>query len=165
MKRLGWIVAVLALAVLVYRPATGQDNHEERISSLETRVAVLEGQGDGRTLYGVVTFNGTPSINMSGPGSPCFGVGDYADLAPGSTVTVLGDTGPALTATLGPGPSAPYLNPDGTLALYSPCAMPFEVAGLVEGRGYRITFGDGRWVHVTSADLLRQSYVVNVSVP
>ena len=39
MKRLGVIVVVLIVVVVLYRPATSQDNYEDRIASLETRVA------------------------------------------------------------------------------------------------------------------------------
>jgi len=37
------IVVMLVTALVLYRPATGQDNHEERIASLETRVSIVEG--------------------------------------------------------------------------------------------------------------------------
>ena len=39
---LGMVVVLTLVVIPLSRPVTGQDNHEERISSLETRVAALE---------------------------------------------------------------------------------------------------------------------------
>lgn len=167
MRRSVWfLVAALMLAVALWRPASSQDNYEARIAELETRVSDLEGPvGQFRTLYGNVVLRGAPGLNMSPPGSSCYGAGDYYDLGPDARVTATTDSGQVvLEGWLRPGPVAPYLNPDGSLALSFECAMPFEIWGLEDGKSYTLTFGSGRTLFLDHQRLADARFVVNIPV-
>ena len=106
-KRLGLVIIALVFAGIVYEPAASQDNYEERIGSLETRVAVLESGGTGTPaapvraetykISGVFTAYGDSSslgLNSELPkrlqteDSECFGFNGYDDLHLGTSVTV-----------------------------------------------------------------------------
>jgi len=68
-KRLALIVGVVIVVAATFElPATGQDNHEERISSLETRVAVLE-QGS-LTATSSPTASNTPTPRPTSTATP-----------------------------------------------------------------------------------------------
>lgn len=106
MKRLGLVVVVLIVAVVLNRPATSQDNYEERIASLETRVAVLEG-GNRKTAVPAntprVVARETPGAastvddpQAAEPSTPS-GIGERIDVE-GFTAVV---TGTAMTSTVG----------------------------------------------------------------
>ena len=107
MKRLGLVVVVLIVAVAFYRPAESRDTYGERISDLETRVAILEDGGAGgapagdHTIRGVVTISGWRNSQVTEDGTSCRGVGDddevfagderFAGLEGGEPVWVLVD--------------------------------------------------------------------------
>lgn len=163
-------VAVLVVAVVLARPATSQDNYEGRIAGLETRVAALEagwtaGPMDGHVLSGVVWFGSMPGGLVKEQASGCWGMRDVADLVPGARITV-SDVGGSFerTGSLRAGVPPPLTDPDGGTRNYVTCEMPFEVAGLPEAVGYRIEFGDGRWLEVSYDDLVRWDWYIEIAV-
>jgi hypothetical protein len=81
-KRLGFVLAVFAMAVVFYRPAGGQQSYEERISDLETRGAVLKDGDDkrvdderagGHKISGIVRFSGYSGSEVRRIGQTCEG--------------------------------------------------------------------------------------------
>jgi hypothetical protein len=112
MKRFTAALAIVSVAIVGFvalSPASGQDRTEERLSALETRVAVLEqrvkidaiGGTDAAssetpaatyTLTGEITLYGRDhSRYVTAPA--CVGVGGYDDLRPGTGVTVRNQDG------------------------------------------------------------------------
>lgn len=112
MKRLGLGIVAIVFAVILYRPATSQDNYEERIEDLETRVTILE-MGGGGALAPTAeaeTYKLTGRLLLTGgnrdvgfaselpdrlktEGEECDGNGGYSDLSVGADVTVRGSDG------------------------------------------------------------------------
>lgn len=108
MKRLIALASLLVCVALVIamRPAEGQDNLQDRVSALETRVAELQsiiGPGTDRatsTPAVVHTISGTFTIrgDRSGVGrviavineraGDCTGYGGFDDIGPGTAVTI-----------------------------------------------------------------------------
>jgi hypothetical protein len=105
-------VAVLVVgAFVVFSPATGQDRTEERLSALETRVAVLEQRvkagsvGEATTEVPETTYTLTGEISLLGldnsftlTAPSCVGDGGYDDFREGTGVTVRDQAG-AIIAT------------------------------------------------------------------
>ena len=179
MKRLGLIVVVLFVAVVVWRPATGQDNYEERIEDLETRVAVLEGEpieadeepvggktADGYTLVGTYEVIGDSSnlyVNYvggdRGPDDTCMGLNDFANFGYGSVVTVAdggddaigeGEITRSLATKTGVGERR--------------CEMQFVVEGLPKATKYVITVAPFGPAEVTFAQLERLDWNLSLTV-
>jgi len=173
MKRFGLVLVSIVLAVALYRPATSQDNYEGRIAILETRVSVLEsasgtsgraGTLPGRTLYGTVTFSGMVFSQVYLTETTCYGINEYADLAPGSAVVAVDETENVVrSGVLQPG-IAPPKRSDGSMQLTPKCSMPFEIAGLTEAEGYRISFGEGRYLDMAWSEMVQANFAVDVTV-
>jgi len=146
MWRLGLIVVVLMVAVVLNRPATSQDNYEERIEDLEMRVAALEDQVPTRppdgatiTITGLLPYGDADGESFVPVGGKCVveepgGLFIY-DTMP---VTVTNEHGKTIgTSELLPGFSYPY----STLSVSNVCAFPFEIDGVPAAEFYTITIG------------------------
>ncbi len=142
-------IVVVVLAFSWTSRATSQDNYEERISDLETRVAVLEGdepapeesEGD-REIRGVVVFSGIAGAEVAGNRDTCEGARDtdFEDIGFGGDVIVLdGDDNEIGRGEFEVG-SARELD-----AVMVECTVPFEVDGLPEVDRYLILFGAEDW--------------------
>ena len=150
MKRLGLVVAVLVLAVVAWRPVTGQDNYEERIASLETRVALLEAgtpvaasasASGTHTFKGTVTVTGSQTNLVEGTledDRECYGRpgSEYADLDVGLAVTVRDDTGKILAASTVGSTSSGYGTGSAVV-----CMLEFTVEGVPDAAFYAVSLG------------------------
>ena len=171
MKRLGLIVVVLIVAVVLYRPAESRDTYGERISDLETRVAVLEGQtlptspaGATVTITGLLPYGDADGESFVPVGAKCV-VEEPSGLFLADTLpmTVTNEVGAVIgTSELLPGFSYPY----STLSVSNVCAFPFEIDGLPAAEFYTITIGfrpeDVPPVTVSAEDLELAGYRVVV---
>ena len=145
MKRLGLIVAVVALAVLLYRPATSQDNYDERIASLETRVAVLEGTPSSAatvSISGTLTFGDLSGASFVPVGATCVVEGDdglfIADTLP---VVIANEAGAEIgRSELLPGQPLPTESAFDFDRVES-CVFPFIVEDIPAASSYTIEIG------------------------
>jgi len=166
------VAVVFAVAVAFYRPATGQDNYEERIGSLETRVAMLEraviatASLDGATvaITGLLPYGDADGESFVPIGAKCV-VEEPSGLFIVDTlpVTVTNERGETIgTSELLPGFSYPY----STLSASNVCAFPFEIDGLPAAQFYTIVIGsrpeDVPPVTVSAEDLELAGYRVVV---
>ena len=161
MKRLGLIVVVLMVAVVLYRPATSQDNYGERIASLETRVAVLEGSG-GHTMVGAFVVIGDATLITNeegrGPDDGCRGVGEYAGFGLDSPVLVSD-----YFATVGEGGVVQTIAAvEGDRRIR--CEMRFRVEGLPMETTYAITVAPLASTEVTFAELERLGWDLTITI-
>jgi len=166
-KRLGLIGAVVVtVVVMFYRPATSQDNYDERISGLETRVAVLESGTPTAatvTIYGVVVFGdvGVDSILANGDAPLGQGLTCYYSPPPGvprvgdlSEVVVRDESGTIVaTSVLFPGIQPPA-EPWTCVFTFRAQDVPrsdfytIEVAGLPPTTVNRDDVGEGNLVEI-----------------
>lgn len=179
MKRLTALVALAAMAFTVFAffsPATGQDRTEERLSALETRVAVLEGEAGSparsstsatsHTITGTITIIGQivgSSDRTSGVIEPiddtfCTGGGGFDDIRNGASVVVRDQTGVTIaTGNIGPGKPDPAF-PSVT------CVFPFTVLDVPQVAFYEIEVSHRGGVSFSHAELETDNWEVDLEL-
>ncbi len=153
MKRLIALASLLVFVALVIamRPAEGQDNLQDRVSALETRVAALENalgitatptpSATPNRLDGTVTLVGSTAVEIRTPsprepGTVCQGAGLYSDIRAKTQLRLQDDTGRVLgTGTLGHGAYSVGADTEPR------CTFSFFVSQVPAHPSYTITIG------------------------
>jgi hypothetical protein len=169
-KRLGVVLVVLLVVFAAFGlPATGQDNYEERIASLETRMAVLESTPVGTvstavTITGTLTYRDRTGGAFVPVGGNCAVEGDgglfLADTLPVTVTNEFGETVGESELGVGvPDPNTPSF--EGVTS----CTFPFVVENVTASFAYTISVGFGGLppTTVSAAELERAGFTVDVA--
>lgn len=174
MKRLGLItIPMLLLALLLaFRPAEGQDNLQDRVSALETRVATLEAQvttsptsprdSTLHTISGKIVLTGSIGFTnheIDASGTTCSGAGGYSDIHPGADVIVQDGAGTTIAlGRLGEGEWDRTEGNNGT------CTISFSVGDVPDTDFYTITIGNRDGLLMSRSDLEAVGWTLEFSL-
>ena len=82
-----------------------------------------------------------------------------------SIVTATDETGTITrSGTFDPGRAPSLKRADGGIDMFVDCDMPFEIQGLPEVEGYRVAFGNGRYVDLPYEQIVRDGWIVEIKV-